>query len=152
MRPLKFKSPEELEECISGYFHSCDTNMKVMFSKEGEPIEIPDPKPYTISGLAYYLGTNRQTLLNYAARDQYFDTIRAAKAKIEAYVEESLWKPKIASGVMFNLKNNFGWEDRSSIETSGETTHNIKTDDLGHLSVRELRQLESILSKTPDAD
>ncbi|MBS4200287.1 hypothetical protein KHA93_11660 [Bacillus sp. FJAT-49732] len=152
-RPLKFESAAELDEMIRAYFDSCDSRTEIHFTKSGEPIEVPNPRPYTISGLAYYLGTNRQTLLNYEQRDEFIDTIRAAKAKIEMFVEESLWKPKIATGVMFNLKNNFGWEDKSSIETSGETTHNIKTtDELSHLSVEELKQLEEILSKTSNSE
>lgn len=128
-RPLKFETVEELSERISEYFYSCDTNMKVMFTKEGDPIEVPDPKPYTISGLAYFLGTNRQTLLNYEEREEFVDTIRAAKARIEAFVEESLWVPKIAQGVVFNLKNNFGWKEQQDINMSGELEINVSLDD-----------------------
>lgn len=102
-RPLKFQSVEELQRKIDEYFEMCD--------EQG--------KPYTISGLAYFLGTNRQTLLNYEERDEYFDTIKRAKARIEAFVEESLWQPKIATGVIFNLKNNFGWQDKQNLEHSG---------------------------------
>jgi hypothetical protein len=102
-RPLKFQSVEELQQKIDEYFELCD--------EKG--------KPYTISGLAYFLGTNRQTLLNYEERSEFFDTITRAKAKIEAFVEESLWQPKIATGVMFNLKNNFGWQDKQNLEHSG---------------------------------
>lgn len=41
------------------------------------------------------------------------------------------------------------WRDKQSIEHSGETTHNIKNEpDLSKLSVEELKQIESILSKT----
>ncbi|MBU8770325.1 DNA-packaging protein [Cytobacillus oceanisediminis] len=129
VRPLKFETAEELSERISEYFYSCDTNMKVMFTKEGDPIEVPDPKPYTISGLAYFLGTNRQTLLNYEEREEFVDTIRAAKARIEAFVEESLWVPKIAQGVVFNLKNNFGWKEQQDINMSGELEINVSLDD-----------------------
>lgn len=131
-RPLKFESVEELSERISEYFHQCDTNIKVMFTKDGEPIEVPDPKPYTISGLAYFLGTSRQTLLNYEEKEEYFDTIRAAKARIEAFVEESLWTPKIASGVMFNLKNNFGWVDKNENKIS------INLDDLTEEEIKQI--------------
>lgn len=102
-RPLKFQNAEELQQKIDEYFEMCD--------EKG--------KPYTISGLAYFLGTNRQTLLNYEEREEFFDTITRAKAKIEAFVEESLWQPKIATGVMFNLKNNFGWQDKQALEHSG---------------------------------
>lgn len=128
-RPLMFETVEELSERISEYFHQCDTNIKVRFTKDGDPIEVPDPKPYTISGLAYFLGTNRQTLLNYEEREEFVDTIRAAKARIEAFVEESLWTPKIAQGVVFNLKNNFGWKEQQDINMSGEMEINVSLDD-----------------------
>jgi hypothetical protein len=129
-RPLKFESVEDLAERINEYFYSCDTRLKTVFTKEGELIEVPDPKPYTISGLAYFLGTSRQTLLNYEDRDEYFDTIKNAKARIEMYVEESLWTPKIASGVIFNLKNNFGWVDKSELDQSSkvDATITVKMD------------------------
>ncbi|WP_243299132.1 DNA-packaging protein [Bacillus litorisediminis] len=153
-RPLKFESVEELQERIQNYFDYCDNNKEVAITKDGDLVEVPNPKPYTISGLAYYLGTTRRTLLDYEARgDEFSHTIRAAKAKIEMFVEESLWKPKIASGVIFNLKNNFGWIDKSELQQSGETTHNIKTDkDLSNLTVEELKQLENILNKTSDTE
>jgi hypothetical protein len=151
-RPLKFQSAEELEQKVQAYFDQCDNRQESVVTKEGVVVQVPNPRPYTISGLAYFLGTNRQTLINYEERDEYSDVIRAAKAKIEAFVEESLWTPKIATGVMFNLKNNFGWEDKTSVQTTGETTHNINHNvDLDDLSVEELRQLESILTKNPNA-
>ena len=92
-QPLKFKSAEALQKKIDGYFSKCD-------DKE---------KPYTISGLAYALNSCRQTLLNYAERDEYLDTVKRAKLKIEAYAEESLFIARNTNGIMFNLKNNFGW-------------------------------------------
>lgn len=107
--------------------------MKVVFTKEGDMMEVPDPKPYTISGLAYFLGTNRQTLLNYEQKDEFFDTIRAAKARIEMFVEESLWTPKIATGVMFNLKNNFGWVDKSELDQNSKVDATISVKMEGEL-------------------
>lgn len=129
-KPLKFKSPEELAKRIDEYFHYCDTHTTIEVMKNGERVEVPDPKPYTVSGLAYYLGTTRRTLLDYEAKnDEYFHTIRAAKAKIEAFVEESLWTPKIAQGVVFNLKNNFGWKEQQDINMSGDLDIHVSLDD-----------------------
>lgn len=116
-RPLKFKSVEELQEKIQAYFDYCDERVDVVPTKDGKLIEVPNPRPYTVSGLAYFLGTTRRTLIDYEQReDEFSHTIRAAKGKIEAFVEESLWTPKIASGVMFNLKNNFGWVEKTELE------------------------------------
>lgn len=126
-RPLKFESVEDLSERISEYFYACDTHMKTVFTKDGEAIEVPVPKPYTISGLAYFLGTSRKVLLEYESRNEEFsNTIKNAKAKIEAYVEESLWTPKVTAGVIFNLKNNFGWVDKTDINHGGGTENTLQ--------------------------
>lgn len=111
-RPLKFKSVEELEKKIDKYFKSC---YKAVKDDEGN-IVYENIRPLTISGLALELDVDRRTLLNYEDKEQYFLTIRKAKARIEAFAEESLWKPKIATGIAFNLKNNFGWVDRQEIQ------------------------------------
>ncbi|OHR73997.1 hypothetical protein HMPREF3291_05270 [Bacillus sp. HMSC76G11] len=127
-RPLLFESPEALQERIDQYFESCheevweqsaDGQWHQLLDKEGLPM-MRRVKPYTITGLAAYLGTTRRTLLDYEERDGFSHTIRAAKTKIEAFVEESLWQPKIATGVAFNLKNNFGWQDKSEVNMSGD--------------------------------
>jgi hypothetical protein len=133
-RPLKFKSSMELQNKIDEYFESCFEEQWYE-NKDGKWIPVTDRhgqvvkeqvKPFTITGLALYLGTSRQTLLNYEDKDEYFDTIRAAKTKIESFVEESLWKPKIATGVMFNLKNNFGWVDKSEVDSNVNMKYGIK--------------------------
>ena|SRR3990167_3214127 len=118
-RPLKFETVELLQEKIDEYFHLCDSKTKKI--KVGSEIqEIPDPRPYTITGLALYLDTSRQTLIDYTSKEEFFDTIMRAKLKVENFTEESLWVPKIANGIMFNLKNNYGWKDKN------ETDFNIK--------------------------
>lgn len=100
-RPLKYTSVEEMQKDIDEYFAYCDENNK----------------PYTVSGLAYALGTNRQTLINYEAKDGFFDTIKGAKARIEMFNEELLYNKDVSTtGVIFNLKNNYGWKDKQEIE------------------------------------
>jgi len=116
---MKFRTAEDLQAAIDSYFHWCDSQTAQIPNKDGELITVPNPKPYTVSGLAVYLGTSRRVLLNYEKMEQkpeYVHAIKTAKQKIESFVEESLWKPKIAPGVIFNLKNNFGWKDQQSVE------------------------------------
>jgi hypothetical protein len=150
-RPLKFRTAKALQKKIDEYFDSCDNRTTKVLTKTGAIVDMPDPKPYTITGLALALDTSRQTLLNYEEREEFFDTIRKAKLRIENYVEESLWTPKITSGVIFNLKNNFAWVDKQSVEHSGETTQNVNTNmDLSHLTDEELEQIEYLLSKRPN--
>lgn len=109
-KPLLFPSIEELQVKIDAYFADCDEN----------------DKPYTVSGLADHLETSRQTLINYEEKAEYFDTIRKAKAKIERYNEEQLYRPQQVAGVIFNLKNNFGWRDAQQLEITNKLDDFIK--------------------------
>ena len=162
MRPLKFKNAKALQKEIDAYFESCfdeewyqnsEGVWKAVYDRNGEIVK-NRIKPYTITGLAVYIGTTRQGLLNYEQRDEFYDTIKQAKDKIQSFVEESLWQPKIATGVIFNLKNNFGWEDKQEIKQSGGTTNTqnvVIEQDLSKLSTQELEQLNALLAKSEES-
>lgn len=118
-RPTKFKSPENLKNKIEEYFSLCDNNKKIP----------------TITGLAYFLGTTRKTLLEYENSDkngflksldddvklEYISIITKAKARIEAEYEQLLFKGNTVVGAIFTLKNNFGWIDKQDIEQTNKT-------------------------------
>jgi hypothetical protein len=126
-RPLKFKSVKELQAKIDEYFKSCWKQKIDMF---GNPVFLKDKsgkkteekvmvqfKPYTITGLAVFLDTTRETLLDYEAKDKFSDTIKRAKETCQAYAEESLFIGKNPTGPIFNLKNNYGrWKDKSEVD------------------------------------
>ena len=106
-RPPKFKSVEEIEAKIEEYKKHLDI----------------DNKPPTIAGLAYYLGIDRNTLYNYSAKDEFFSTIKRAKAKVEEDIENWILTNKYNPAAwIFNLKNNFWRKDK--IETENNTTMN----------------------------
>jgi len=99
-RPLKFKTPEELQLKIDEYFNS-----------------IPKEE-WTITGLALALDTYRQTLLNYEHKDEFVDTIKKAKQMVENSYEIDL-KKSGRTGTIFALKN-FDWKDKNETDiTSG---------------------------------
>lgn len=105
-RPRAFKSVEEVEEKINAYFNYCE-------EKE---------KPYTMSGLAYYLEVSRQTLVNYSNKDEYFDTIKKARDKVQMQLEENALSNKAnPTFTIFNLKNNFDWKDKMEVEKTDMT-------------------------------
>lgn len=118
-----YTSKEEIQEKIDKYFAECegtplrDEEGEVVFDKYGEPI-MKGKKPLTITGLALALGFNsRQSLLNYQAKEEFFDTITRAKAKVEQYAEERLFDKDGANGAKFSLANNFeGWREKQQIE------------------------------------
>lgn len=97
-RPLKY-SLEEIEKLAGEYF-------------DNTPKE-----EWTITGLALALDTTRQTLINYEEKEEFIDTIKKLKTKIENQYEISLRKSG-RSGDIFGLKN-FGWKDKTEQEISG---------------------------------
>lgn len=136
---MKFQTVEELQEKIEAYFQSCFQQRYIHRKKKGvKNAEYPDDyewvaeldhngevvyeqiAPFTVTGLANYLGTTRDLLLDYEEKDEFSDTIKAAKGKIEQYVEEYLFNGKNTTGAIFNLKNNYGWKDKTETDvTSG---------------------------------
>ena len=101
-RPRAFNSNEELEALIDGYFDYCDAL----------------PRPYTILSLCIYLGIVKDTLQDYAKLQEYSSTITRARLKIEAYAEDCLYTAKNPTGIIFNLKNNWKWHDKTEVVTT----------------------------------
>lgn len=128
-----YNTAEEMQEMIDKYFDQCEGTMKVdkegnvFTDKYGEPVMF-GRKPLTITGLALALGFNsRQALLNYQAKDEFYDTIMRAKARIEQYAEERLFDKDGANGAKFSLSNNFeGWKEKQQIDGN----FNVKLEDL----------------------
>lgn len=135
-RPLMYKTKEEMQEKIDAYFEECkgkvltDDNGKLIRDKYGFPVYI-DAKPLTITGLALALGFNsRQALLNYQGKEEFYDTILRAKAKVEQYAEERLFDKDGANGAKFSLANNFkGWKEKIEAEVSTDMNISIELSD-----------------------
>lgn len=167
-RPLKFKSLKELQEKIEAYFADCDPHPeqyiryewhqkdekykdskgkektrkvddKSIRPKEIVEWSVSNQKHYTITGLANFLETSRETLINYENKEEYFDTIKAAKDRVENYWEELLIGSN-ATGPIFNLKNNYGWKDKSEQEISNPDG---SLSPYNSLTAEELRKLAS---------
>ena len=137
-RPLKFKTEAELKEAIDKYFQYCAENKK----------------PETIAGIAYHLGVERKTIYNYENRDEFLLTIKAARDRILAGLEEALFTEG-KSGQIF-LAKNYGYSDKQEHEHTGKDGGPIKTEhkpDLSKLSVEELKNLERIIGRAaPDTE
>lgn len=105
-RPPKFDNLQDLQEAIAIYFET----------EEGKNTP-------TVSGLALALDTTRRTLLDYCQEDNEFShTIKKAKNRVEAFMEQKLYGNSV-TGLIFNLKNNFAWVDKTEtdITSNGET-------------------------------
>lgn len=107
-RPKIFKSVEEVEEKINAYFKYCEDK----------------DKPYTMSGLAYYLDVDRRTIVNYTKEEEFFPAIKKARDRVQMQLEENaLLNKGNPTFTIFNLKNNFDWKDK--IETNAENFEQI---------------------------
>lgn len=113
-RPRKYKNVEELNNLIDEYFRFCDQNHR----------------PYTITGLALWLDMDRKGLLRYEKdyEDEFCHAITRAKERVQEFVECCLFKKGIAQGVIFNLKNNFGWEEKQNVDATVSNTVTIIDD------------------------
>lgn len=134
-RPLKYKTVEELEKAIHAYFKKCDSRTKPTLIKDKSGayfMDVPAPIPYTVEGLAVALGVDRTTINNYQSRDEFFITIKEAKEKILAnLVERGLDGDNVPAVTIFNLKNNYGYEDKSSHELTGDKNKPISIEIIG---------------------
>lgn len=104
-RPLKFKTPEDLEDKINEFLIAC--NVKGITPTKGQ--------------LALYLDTTRETLSEYEEKEEYVDALK----RIYLIIEEN-WVQKLTgqavTGTIFYLKNAYSknWREKSEQDiTSG---------------------------------
>lgn len=128
-RPNLYETAEEMQRLIDLYFLTCKIHQKGDFELVPDDEEsqliisgIPDVNP-TISGLAYTLGMTTESLRNYGTKEEFSATVKRAKQRVEQHLEGHLYGNSVA-GAIFNLKNNFGWKDKTEqeVQMSGSTT------------------------------
>lgn len=112
-----------MQRVIDLYFNVCNNNAKdietILTDEEAAIVnQWGDPVVPTVAGLSLALGMSRQALLDYEKKDEFLDTVKRAKQRIEASIEQRLFGNSV-TGVIFNLKNNFGWKDKTETEHSG---------------------------------
>lgn len=130
--PKKFLSPDHLQSMVNEYFESC---MGPMFNKDGDLVRDAQGdliktqvKPFTLSGLALWLGVSTNCLREYrhGQVDTILDEMRAetddtltfskvvcrAKQVIEAYAEGRLYDRDGSNGARFVLDCCYGWVTR----------------------------------------
>jgi hypothetical protein len=134
-RPRKFKTPEDMQTAIIDYFKHCAAIK-----------EYP-----TVTGLAFHIGLTRQSLLDYQNEHStdnpgFLDTVKMAKEFIFSRYEQLLLQKDRPAGVIFALKNNFGWRDISELKHSGSVDHNFI------ISTEEMLKLQGPPGKTIEVE
>lgn len=125
----RYLTPEHLQSIVNEYWESClgpalDKYGNLVKDEQGRLVKT-QVKPYTVSGLALYLGVSTQTLRQYrdGRLDTLLDEMRAetedyptfsrivlqAKQKIEAYAEGRLYDKDGSYGARFVLDCCYNW-------------------------------------------
>lgn len=104
-RPLLFPTKELLDTKIDEYF------------------KVTPQEDWTMTWLAVFLDTSRETLCNYKERDGFFDSIKKALDKVEMWYEIDL-KRKGNTWTIFALKN-LNWKDKFETDNRND---NLNTD------------------------
>lgn len=112
--PIFFKpqlnTAEDVLAMLTGYFNNC----------------IASNRPPTMTGLSKALGVSRQALLQSRHDDPEFQhLIEVAKVSIIEYVEEMLLSGKASINLIFWLKNNADWIDKTEVATTNKTASEI---------------------------
>jgi hypothetical protein len=101
-RPRMYETPEEMQIEIDKYFEQID-----------------EANPPTLTGLALFLGyMDRHSLYEGEKRPEFSNTIKRARARLNAFAEQQLMARDKPTGAIFWLKNS-GWSDKREVEHSG---------------------------------
>ena len=134
-RPRTYETSEELEQAVEAYFTGIsrtvdaselvdsgrkDSDGHVIYDRvpikndRGEVIRYTEfVLPPSLTDLCLHLEITRQTWINYRSREEFRPLIDRTKARLKGYlVRESLTRTKGLQGVLFNLQNNFGEEEK----------------------------------------
>lgn len=102
-KPRAFATPEALQAACDEYFDKMDK----------------EKRPYTIAGLALHLDIDRKTLVNYSRLDEYFPTVKKARARVASWMEEQALTNQINPTMsIFLMKNNFGYTNDGGVADS----------------------------------
>ena len=93
-----------MEKKIDEYFDSCDEKNK----------------PYTVPGIAYYLGfADRSSMYNYGEKPEFSYILKKARQKIEDYYNQILISRQgQVAGLIFLLKNHFDYRDQKDVSVA----------------------------------
>ena len=143
----KAMNPETLAKLVRDYIDSniIETprvNVKIIKHKDKEDEIIETPvlakngkqvidvelaKPLTITGLCIHCGIIKEQLQDYAEDKDYSFIVKQAREEIENYLQYvSMNEQYNVTGTIFNLKANFGYNDKAGQQTSQVTVNNIE--------------------------
>jgi len=118
--------PDELIQKIDAYFEECDRTVRtVVIGKRTAEVS----RPYTMVGLALYLGIHKDTLYEWLkgkypckekkAQKQVTDSLARAKMKIETSLLERSLTGELESRTATLILGKMGYANKQEVEHSG---------------------------------
>ena len=150
MRKKKYRTATALGKAVNAYFDSVSHTEYVTVGDSINPRRVKSDSgtyiikreflvPPSISALCLKLGISRQTWSEYSdpkKNPEFAEVCEMARLVIEVYLEEHLLtRRKGVQGIIFNLKNNFGWSENA--DSSVNEDENTGEDSLEGMSFDE---------------
>lgn len=132
-----------MQKAVDAYFAECAARTREIVTRDGSVVNVAHPKPPTIEGLALALGfTSRRALLYYDGYDDgaYAEILDRARLRIADLKVAGMQDGSLnAAGVIFDLKNNYGYADK--VETEAKVSATVRVDRLHELTDEELQRI-----------
>lgn len=110
----KRKTIEDYRRLAEEYFDECDRANAVCSEKT------PLARPYTLSGLLYALGLDRENFKRLEDTREGRPFVRNVLTRIEAFIEENALSGRISATAASNsLKYSLGWNDKDRASDTG---------------------------------
>jgi DNA-packaging protein gp3 len=127
-RPLKY-TVEYVDKMITEYIAFCHEIKRDMFGNaytddNGDVIYVQH-KPFTLEGFCSFICWDRDTFGDYEIRAEFAPTLKNFRELVRSYAVDSLFTSSKTAGVIFNLKNNWGWVDKSVTENTNVNVNDV---------------------------
>jgi hypothetical protein len=127
----KYFTPEEIESRWVDYLKLCSKHVSYSASA-GKVVEIPQPLIPTLNGFRMFIGISRSSWQEYSKAEgsyaSYSDTIKKIKEFTEDAKVNALTNGQgSTTGLIFDLKVNYGWTEKQVVEQNVTYTANLGT-------------------------
>ncbi|TWF38842.1 DNA-packaging protein gp3 [Chitinophaga polysaccharea] len=112
----------EIQDAWQEYKAKCDNAIKYEVSA-GKVLKVPSPKVYTLGAFQVYLRISRESWGDYRTYPAYTETIIGIEEEVLARKGDALANAEgSTSGIIFDLKANYGWVDKHVVESKVDIT------------------------------
>ena len=72
-------------------------------------------------GLVNYMGIGKDAIIEYSKKPKFSESYKEVMDIIQQYTADLLQTKSNVAGVIFTLKNNFGWQDKKEVEVTSKS-------------------------------